>query len=476
MSEAHREDALAPWYSEPIDNGEVGPGHGQLVHMASRVLTEYQKIEDGVLKVKPLCETVNHAKILHSNHEKMDCMLIQWFELLVQSLRNANVLDSSYETTLFDDAKGSRSVLAYGEDKCFGFSFERFRLAKDSTSESTYTWVKQEEVEVEDEGEEVDPLSHLTDGSRELAEQFRNITLKPFWDVVKASPNMSIAEAERMVSWFLHGAYSSIVVAREIKKILPEWLKRIVEDCKTLGALLNEIHKQARLVVADEVVDNLKRLDEAVSHSRHCIDNPDELACFKETWNKMERFFDYMNKRPELYERAYFLCLTKRALRNPETVLTEISENPSSNINSSEDILNWCHVDEAAYRAIIQESKKQIPQPTRPNTSGKRPYDDMVGAENPSVGVPSKRKKDQWIDDETLKSLRRKLDVNAYFTPTEIDLVRNNIGAFKLNLKRIRKEYYLYHKDKGDPSRREYDRIIDVMLKVDNRQGPANTN
>lgn len=470
MSEARREDALTAWYPESIDSDQSGHGDSQLVPVATRALTEYQKIEDGVLKVKPLNEVVNLAKVLHSNHEKMDCMLIQWFEMLVQSLRNANVLDSSYETTLFDDAKGSRSVLAYGEDKCFGFSFKRFRMATKFSPENIYTWVKQEEVEVEEEDDEVDPLTRLTDGSKELAEQFRNITLKPFWDVVKASPDMTIPEAERMISWFLHGAYGSIVVTREIKKILPEWLKRIVEDCKTLGALLNEIHKQARLVVADEVVDNLKKLNEAVSHSRHFIDHPDELTCFKETWNKMERFFDYMNKRPELYERAYFLCLTKRALRDPGPVLTEIAANPSSNIKSSEDILNWCHVDEAAYRSIILESKQQLAPPTRPTTATKRPYDDMVATETPPVNAPSKRKKDQWIDDETLKSLRRKLDVNAPFTPTEIELVRNNIGAFKLNLKRIRKEYYLHHKDEGDPTRREYDRIIDVMLKVDTRQ------
>ncbi|KAA8917600.1 hypothetical protein TRICI_000201 [Trichomonascus ciferrii] len=469
MSEAHREDAVAPWCSESVDSGQTDHGGGELVPVATRILTEYQKIEDGMLKVKPLTEVVNLAKLLHSNHEKMDCMLIQWFEMLVQSLRNANALDSSYETTLFDDAKGSRSVLAYGEDKCFGFSFRHFRMATKVTAENSYTWVKQEEVEVE-EDDEVDPLSRLTDGSKELAEQFRNITLKPFWDVVTASPDMTIAEAERMVSWFLHGAYSSIVVTREIKKILPDWLKRTVEDCKTLGALLNEINKQARLVVADEVVDNMKRLNEAISHSRRCIGHPDELASFKDTWNKMERFFDYMNKRPELYERAYFLCLTKRALRDPDPVLTEVASNPSSNIKSTEDILNWCHVDEAAYRDIILEARQQLPPPTRPATASKRPYEDMAGTANPPTDVPSKRKKDQWIDDETLKSLRRKLDVNAPFTPTEIDLVRNNIGAFKLNLKRIRKEYYLHHKDEGDPSRREYDRIIDVMLKVDHRQ------
>lgn len=407
----------------------------ELPHTSGREpLTEYQTMEEGVVKAKRLEKIVDLSQLVDKNHENLDCMLIQWFDLLVQSLQRANVLESSYETSLFDDESGIRSLLAYGEDKCFVFRFTS--VAPFDCESNVYDWVR----EIKAPGGEVDRSEEeLTDGSKLLAKNFKKVSLKSFWTAISDSPDMTMIEAERTVSFFLHGAYCSLIVAKEVKDILPVDLRVRVDEYNTLGELLNAINKEAKLVLSSDIVHSLHKLSTFVLDKEESIDSPHR---FRKSWQSMEKFFEYMNEHPQLYERAFFLLLAQKA-------------SAFNNEDVYQDILDWGN--------IHWEAIKQVR--SRHNSGCKRErWGNSVVVEDPK----GQKKDIWWISDGVLKELRKKLDSsNAIFTQSEVDLIRHNISAFELNLKKLKPEYHMYHEGEGDPLKSEYERIIDVMLAVE---------
>lgn len=419
----------------------------------------YKKQQGNTWVAKRLDEVVHLNKLVRQNHEEMGITLLDWIVKLEESFDNANVLKFSYSSDMFDDVEGCKRFVDVGPDLCFQFVLN------------------------------ADRGKHGNNGSRLVADRFKDMSLMSFWEELKMKPEMSLEEAEKMLSFFLHGAYCSITVVDAVTNILPEEMRD--HGCKTLFGLMEWLDHVAKGTFREELMAQNYRLAIDLSESKEDIN---ELFNFLENFEarlkSAETFFDRIESNPQLLRRMFYAGFTQNIIDSARKFKDLPTDDPAfqlnetyNNITDMEITRSVCQHSITRLRAALEDrtiepkappvraianhahessSSPPPPQPTRDLRS-------IVS--KPAVGKFAKTttvagKKRPWIDDTYLSYLRRKLETDGYFTREEADIIYENPHLFKTGMKRIRTQYFQNHKQKRDLSKSPHEQVLDTMLRI----------
>jgi hypothetical protein len=419
----------------------------------------YKKQHGNIWKARPLDEVVHLNKLIRQNHEEMDITLLDWIMKLEESFDSANVLKFSYASDMFDDVEGCQRFIDVGPEMCFQFMLN------------------------------VDRGKYGHDGSRLVAARFKDMSLKSFWEELKMKPEMSLEEAEKMLSFFLHGAYCSIAVVDAVTNILPVAMRD--HGCRTLFGLMEWLDHVAKGTFREELTSQNYRLAVDLTEPKEDINQLfNFLENFEARLNSADTFFDRVESNPQLLRRMFYAGFTQNVINSARKFKDLPTDEPAfhldqtyNNITDIEITRDVCQhsitrlraaledniVEPKAppVRAIANHAHAAPPSPTPPPPARdlrsivSKPAIDKFANTATVAG-----KKRPWIDDAYLNYLRRKLETDSYFTREEADIVYENPHLFKHGMKRIRTEYFQNHKQKRDMSKSPHEQVLDTMLRI----------
>lgn len=418
--------------------------------------TGYKKQNGNTWEARRLDEVVHLNELIRQNHEEMDVTLLDWIVKLEQSFDSANVLKLSYTSDMFNDLEGCQRFIEIGPEMCFQFVLNANRR------------------------------QYGNNVNRLVATTFENMSLKSFWNEMKMKPELSLEEAEKMLSFFLHGAYCSIKVAEAVTRILPPAMRR--HGFTTLFALMEWLDRIAKDTFREELMSQNYRLALDLTEPKEDINQLfDCLENFEARMNSADAFFDRIESNPQLLRRMFYAGFTQNVINSTRKFKDLPTDEPAFQIdqtynciteqeitrdtcqNSVNCLLAAIKSNMSPVRALANQAHVSSPSPTPAPAPQTRELRSIVNKPATGKFANTKKlagKKRPWIDDEYLDYLRAKLEADEYFTRDEADIIYESPHLFKNGMKKIRTKYFQNHKQKRDMSKSPHEQVLDTMLRI----------